>query len=247
MSFRDDADALRAHVETVESELARARGELEAQREVAEEAVALRARVAELEAQLARLLETPEQKAARARAEQARAEAEEVARAAEAAPQRQRRVMVGVLSALMTIVGVAVFLVVNRAPAWRASDAPPLLGVLDTAHASLPARFEGTTHGSVSAPSSCPGYLSEAPQLVIETPSAASLLIEASSDTDTVLVLYDAEGQLRCDDDGAGDFNPRITTNVPAGRHRLWLGTYDSGDASFVLTVGGIGGAPATR
>ncbi|MBX7195413.1 MAG: hypothetical protein K1X94_25380 [Sandaracinaceae bacterium] len=240
MGFRDDTEALRAHVETLEAELADARRELERARAVEDELVRLRARVSELEA----ILDTPEAKAARAKKESEQRSAE-VAQRAEAAKPVQRRAAIGVVMGFVAIGGIAVFLGLRAAPApWRASELAPTLGVLDVSSVQLPARFEGAVEVAEAAPRSCEGRLAEAPQLAIDTASPTTLVIEASSDTDTVLVLLDAEGTLRCDDDSAGDYNPRITTSVPRGRHRVWVGTYDSGDASFVLTVGGLAGPP---
>jgi hypothetical protein len=45
---------------------------------------------------------------------------------------------------------------------------------------------------------------------------------------------------VRRDDESAGDFDPRITTNVPAGTHRVWVGSYERESASIELTVGGL-------
>jgi hypothetical protein len=245
-AFRDDREALRAHVETLETELAQARRALDAHEGLEDEVGTLRTRVADLEAKLARALETPTAKAAREAEEKARVAKERAAQAAGAAPGRQQRAAVGVIAGFLTVGALGLFFALNDCgpPAWRARDAAPSLGVVHTADLREPLRFAGSVRGTASAPRSCAGYLPDVPQLVIEAASPTTLVIEASSDTDTVLLLLTSDGHVRCDDDSAGDFDPRITTNVPAGTHRVWVGTYEQGSASIEVTVGGLAATP---
>jgi hypothetical protein len=257
VAFRDDTEAQRAHVETLEQDLARAHRALEHHEALEGEAEQLRARVVELEAELAKALDTPAARAAREaeriakeRAE-AEAEAERIAKeqasSGVGSPGSQRGALAVLLGVLVAgAAGIAVALGDCLPEPWRAGDEPPTLGTVDLAALQQPATFQGTTEGTSSTPGSCPGYVPRAPHLALESPRPTTVVIEASSAEDTVLLVLASDGSFRCDDDSAGDLNPRVAANLPAGRSRVWVGTYESGEgAAFSLTVGGLVAPPA--
>jgi len=80
----------------------------------------------------------------------------------------------------------------------------------------------------------CVGWVSRAPDYRVEwttNANAGALIFSAASQSDTVLVIKDAQGNWRCDDDGGeGSFNPAIRIQAPpSGRYDVWVGIFASG------------------
>ncbi|MDQ3034481.1 MAG: hypothetical protein M3Y87_18880 [Myxococcota bacterium] len=133
-----------------------------------------------------------------------------------------------------------------------------------------PMLLSGVAGGPTDASSidaSCRGHLSIIPSHTLSVSSPMPMLrLMAHSDTDTTLVVRLSDGRVVCNDDGDG-FDPIVDlTNVPAGQHNVFVGTYSSdATAPYQLgittnpsltpstmtqpvvapTLGGGGGAPA--
>lgn len=59
------------------------------------------------------------------------------------------------------------------------------------------------------------------------------LVFTAQSNTDTTLLINDPNGNWYCDDDAAGNRNPRVTFNSPrTGQYNVWVGVYGSGSTA---------------
>jgi hypothetical protein len=90
---------------------------------------------------------------------------------------------------------------------------------------------------------SCRGWVARAPDYRVNWTAGTGqlpLVFSATSDSDTVLVINDAQGNWVCDDDGGNEgFNPAITfTNPPSGQYDVWVGTYAQGGLqASVLSV----------
>jgi hypothetical protein len=74
----------------------------------------------------------------------------------------------------------------------------------------------------------CDGFISDAPVVGLDfTAGTAPLIIAATSDYDTTLVIRDPEGNWLCDDDSGGSLNPLVAIQSPvSGRYDIWVGTY---------------------
>jgi hypothetical protein len=82
--------------------------------------------------------------------------------------------------------------------------------------------------------SGCVGFIARAPDYRINWTAGQTklpLVFSVLSDTDTTLVINDAQGHWLCDDDsGNGALNPSITIADPAsGQYDVWVGTFQSG------------------
>ncbi|MHA6288108.1 hypothetical protein [Maricaulis sp. CAU 1757] len=100
-----------------------------------------------------------------------------------------------------------------------------------------PTRFDVIPGGALAAEEaadqSCRGYVTEAPDFIIDyTASSQPLAVSARSNIDTTLVVQAPDGHWHCDDDSAGDRNPGLFMGRPqSGRYAVWVGTYSEGDA----------------
>jgi hypothetical protein len=97
----------------------------------------------------------------------------------------------------------------------------------------------GPRDASVDIGGACNGFIAEAPdyRIVVEEGGSLPLVITATSDSDTTLVI-DANGEWLCNDDSNG-FNPRILISAPEwGVYDVWVGTYGSAsNAPAVLDI----------
>jgi hypothetical protein len=80
----------------------------------------------------------------------------------------------------------------------------------------------------------CVGWIARAPDYRLNWTAgsgALPLVFSVASDSDTTLVINDAEGNWICDDDGGNSgFNPAITFSNPvSGQYDIWVGTYAQG------------------
>lgn len=93
----------------------------------------------------------------------------------------------------------------------------------------------------------CRGYASAAPDFQLTyTAGSFDLYISAVSDTDTTLIVNDANGNWICDDDGGGFPNPGVLIENPSsGVYDIWVGTYsatsDFPDATLYVSELGFG------
>jgi hypothetical protein len=120
--------------------------------------------------------------------------------------------------------------------------------VLDVARQPI-ASVTGTTEATLDARAfggACVGFVGRAPAAVFDVPAdmpALAVYAHASGDSpevrDTVLVLETSTGAVRCDDDSGGWPDPGIFAQLPPGRTRVWVGTYerDRAGTPFTLTL----------
>ena len=59
----------------------------------------------------------------------------------------------------------------------------------------------------------------------------------ARSNSDTTLVVRDAQGRVFCDDDSGGNRNPMVVLQpMSAGNYDVWIGSYQRGtNARYTL------------
>ncbi len=97
----------------------------------------------------------------------------------------------------------------------------------------------GTCHAE------CYGFVSAQPDLVVTTDGASALRIAGQADTDTTLVVRDADGTFTCNDDSPNGADPEVQVRGDAGPYAVWLGVYGpAGTAPARLIVGAMD--PAT-
>lgn len=108
-----------------------------------------------------------------------------------------------------------------------ASAAAPTAGVLEGPDASE--TFNGwmqpVTPGS-SIDASCRGFLPLEPQLTLRLSREAAVRLHASGQADLVMLVREADGSVRCDDDSGHGNEPQLALRLGAGEHRVWIGTY---------------------
>jgi hypothetical protein len=89
-----------------------------------------------------------------------------------------------------------------------------------------------------SDPGRCVGFFSEAPsyELKLEAP-IPDLRVLVHSEGDATLVIALADNRYLCDDDHEG-LDPVIEGAFPAGRHRVWVGTFQRSGIGTPYTIG---------
>ncbi|MBX7191179.1 MAG: hypothetical protein K1X94_03925 [Sandaracinaceae bacterium] len=119
----------------------------------------------------------------------------------------------------------------------------PALGRLALADGVLArsGSFVATVSASV-ADDSCRGQISMAPSLALAIDAPSYVRLDASSDTDLVLVVQHPDGSISCDDDGGPGTAPRVATRFEVGTHLVWVGRYSASDqpTAFSLEVRGV-------
>lgn len=84
-----------------------------------------------------------------------------------------------------------------------------------------------------SSISGCVGWVATAPDFRVNWTAGSGelpLTFHVDSDSDTTLVINDAQGNWVCNDDGDG-LNPVVSfQNAPSGQYDVWVGTYAQGD-----------------
>ena len=102
----------------------------------------------------------------------------------------------------------------------------------------LPAR---SVHDQTSAPAGdwpasrlspqCVGSIADAPDVRINyTAGQFPLSFTVRSGSDTTLVVNDPSGAWYCDDDSAGNLDPRVLFTSPrSGQYDVWIGHYEGG------------------
>lgn len=91
----------------------------------------------------------------------------------------------------------------------------------------------GTLNAASIGVAGCVGSIASAPDYRVNWTAgsgALPLIFSVASETDTTLVINDAEGNWVCDDDsGNAGMNPMIRFDQPAaGQYDVWVGTYSS-------------------
>lgn len=116
---------------------------------------------------------------------------------------------------------------------------PPFFGTitLETDFQPDPYSVEmeaGGVNAAFGLAQECNGFIAEEPDYALEfTAGRYPLYISASSNTDTVLVVVNPDGELFCSDDyDAGQhFNPAVAFDKPvSGEYLIWVGTFEAHD-----------------
>lgn len=108
--------------------------------------------------------------------------------------------------------------------------------------AGAPIRRSGQTSAARQRPAPsdavvyCAGYVPEEPSLEVLLPREETAEIVATSDTDLVLLVRDADGGVYCNDDTYG-LNPAVQERFPAGVLQVFVGTFSQRDASWELEL----------
>ncbi|MBY0564283.1 MAG: peptidase S1 [Hyphomonadaceae bacterium] len=130
-------------------------------------------------------------------------------------------------------------------PATQVSGETPDFS-LDPAYGSadLAAGFQPDPHtreisagGSIDASvlgGNCVGWVARAPDYRVNWTAGSGslpLVFSVQSDSDTTLVINDAQGNWVCDDDGGNvGLNPSLSFASPAsGQYDVWVGTFTQG------------------
>lgn len=175
----------------------------------------------------------------------------DAAQAAKTASKVGCIVAASVMVVVAVIAGAAVYAAM---PSSIDDDQTPQFGAHSVAGSGR-LDFVGSAMGDVSAfnvGSSCRGYVSEAPQLVLDVRQPMQLRIDArgTGEGDATLMMRGADGSIRCDDDSGGDRAARIDTAVPPGRYRVWAGMFSMNSAEpYTLSVvyGAVQALPDAR
>ena len=87
-------------------------------------------------------------------------------------------------------------------------------------------RSGGPIQGSNLNPQ-CAGWISQAPNHVLQSPSPFRQLVIAvnAGSSDTTLVVQKADGGYLCNDDEDGT-NPMVSGAIPEGATKIWVGSY---------------------
>ncbi|HET9232350.1 MAG TPA: hypothetical protein VFO00_13765 [Vitreimonas sp.] len=80
----------------------------------------------------------------------------------------------------------------------------------------------------------CIGWVARAPDYRVNWTAGSGslpLVFSVAAESDTTLVINDAEGNWVCDDDGGNNgLNPAVTFSNPvSGQYDIWVGTYSQG------------------
>lgn len=93
----------------------------------------------------------------------------------------------------------------------------------------------GAIDASVLNQPGCVGFVAQAPDFRVNWTAGSGslpLIFSVASDSDTTLVINDAQGNWVCDDDGGEQgLNPSVRFEAPAsGQYDVWVGTYSEGE-----------------
>ncbi len=133
------------------------------------------------------------------------------------------------------------------------APAPAVLSELSLTSGFIPdpALVQGVAGGPINASSwhpSCVGWVTSEPDLDLHLMSEFSLLrlLAFSEDQDLTMVIRRPDGTFLCNDDAEGR-NPIIASQFHAGRHSVWIGTYEaSTEAPFILGLTELSSVTAT-
>lgn len=83
---------------------------------------------------------------------------------------------------------------------------------------------------SLNLASGCTGFVTRQPDVIVNYSNSASFLrFYFQGSGDTALVINDASGRWRCNDD-TGGLNPQVDIrNPPNGQYDLWIASYEAG------------------
>jgi lysine 2,3-aminomutase len=228
MAFREDDDALRARIDSLEKDLEEARAGSTRLRDTERERDQIRARLEQLEGKNNREREKKRERAA----------PPSFAGSGLPSSFQPRLLMLLVACALLLVAGLGVWLFAEgsftssplapKPPDTRA----PSLGVVDLATTPMPAPILFSVTGTDDPPAGCRGYLPSAPQLVLRAAGPTLVQVTTRCNVDLVAVLSGTPSGTLCDDDGGEGTNPMIQTTLQAGDARLTIGTYSQGSSA---------------
>jgi len=98
----------------------------------------------------------------------------------------------------------------------------------------------GGPHIFGSPQGSCSGWVSEAPSLELNYNGGGRLVVSASSQLDTIVVVRGPDGYWHCDDDGGNSgLNAAVTLNEAlSGTYDIWVGTHrQTGSRAAILQI----------
>jgi len=132
----------------------------------------------------------------------------------------------------------------GAAPVQNAAGEPSNYGTIQISHGFQPdpSTHGGTSGGALNSQSAvdpaCRGWIAQRPDHILQLDSAFDYMrLEAAATQDTTIVVR-GPGGIRCDDDSAGNRNPRIDGSWAPGRYEVWIGSYQQGEFSrYQLTA----------
>lgn len=118
-------------------------------------------------------------------------------------------------------------------------------GALEAGFTPDPFTVEVTAGGEFDAMDgtgndACYGFVTVGPTYRLNYTGSAPLGFLVQSQTDTVLVISDPDGNWVCGDDEGGNFNPAVFFETPAaGQYDIWVGTFtgETGPATLRMTA----------
>jgi len=135
--------------------------------------------------------------------------------------------------------GLTVFLTRDHFEPPLDDSAPPTGGRVDLSATPESWSTELTAAGEVAmnelVVDGCAGAIPRAPTLMLHAAEPRSVRLTTESEGDPFLALRTADGEWWCDDDSGGDREPMIASVLPAGDHRVHVGTYGTGDRTPVV------------
>lgn len=116
----------------------------------------------------------------------------------------------------------------------------PLHGFVLMDPGQPPVQRSGSVAPSIQASrvaSGCRGYVAVGPAVAIRLSQPRHVRIVARSTDDLTLLARDANGTYYCDDDSAEGRNPMISSVMPAGDTRVWVGAFGRNTAFYQLSI----------
>ncbi len=145
------------------------------------------------------------------------------------------------IACALTLAGVGI---AEACPDWRAR---PAFGTISLPEGFTPDPYRRnvTAGGSINL-GNCPipgsGWVARAPDFDIQyqTSGRSTLSVRVESNTDTILLVNDPNGNWHFDDDSGGGLNPRVRIpNARSGLYDIWIGSYERGSgrpARLIIT-----------
>ena len=132
-----------------------------------------------------------------------------------------------------------------------ASRGEPSLGIFEpSGEEPASGSWQGSSQGMVSAATLkpvCRGWLTIGPQLVLKLAEPTVVRLRVESAHDMVLLVRMADGTIRCDDDGGEGNAPLIAGLLPAGEHRVWVGSFQEQHTAYGLYADARPGGTASH
>lgn len=99
-----------------------------------------------------------------------------------------------------------------------------------------PRVVSGTALGEVPARTihrKCPGWVSEAPDYLLDASTAfLKLYVLGRSESDVLLVVRRPDGTVFCNDNRRGTTDPMVRASIPLGTTQVWVGVQEEGTSA---------------